>query len=34
MSTLSSGETADPAIWDDWLQCIDDAKKGKVDTAL
>ena len=34
MSTLSSGETADPAIWDDWLKCIDDVRKGKVDTAL
>lgn len=34
MSTLPSGRIADPAIWNDWLKCIDDVKQGKVDTSL
>lgn len=34
MCTLPSGETADPAIWEEWLKCINDVKKGNIDTAL
>ena len=34
MSTLPSGETADPAIWNEWLQCIEKAKNNNVDTNL
>jgi hypothetical protein len=34
MSTLANGETADPAIWDDWLKCIEEVKKGKVNIEL
>ncbi|EAZ90474.1 hypothetical protein [Crocosphaera chwakensis] len=34
MSTLSDGEIVDPAIWDDWLQCIDDVKQNQVDIEL
>ena len=34
MSTLPDGRVADPAIWNEWLQCIDDVKQGKVNTSL
>lgn len=34
MSTLSDGKTVDPAIWDDWLQCINEVKQNKVDIKL
>ena len=34
MSTLPDGKTADPAIWNDWVKCIDDVKQGKVNTSL
>lgn len=34
MSTLCDGQTADPAIWDDWLKCVEQAKKGQVNTEL
>ena len=34
MSTLPSGEIADPAVWDDWLECVEQAKKGQVNTQL
>ena len=34
MSTLPNGEIADPAIWSDWLECVEQAKTKKVDTKL
>jgi hypothetical protein len=34
MSTLPFGETADAAVWEDWMECVNNAKKGKVDTTL
>ena len=34
MSTLESGGTADPAVWSEWLQCVEQVKRGKVDTVL
>ena len=34
MSTLPSGEIADSAVWDDWLECVEQAKKGQVNTQL
>ena len=34
MSTLSDGMTADPAVYRDWLECINKVKQGKVDTKL
>ena len=34
MSTLPDSGTADPAVWQEWLECVDNAKKGKVDTSL
>lgn len=34
MSTLQDGGTADPAVWIEWLECIDLVKQGKVDTTL
>ena len=34
MSTLPDGGTADPAVWQEWLECINNAKKGQVDTSL
>ncbi len=30
MSILSDGDTADPAIWYEWLECVLKAKQGKV----
>lgn len=34
MSTLDDGTTADPAIWDDWLEAVDAVTKGSIDTHL
>ncbi|MEH2237383.1 hypothetical protein [Nostoc sp.] len=34
MSTLGDGETADPAVWHEWLGCVNQVKQGKVDTSL
>ena len=34
MSTLPDGETADPAVWHEWLKCVEKAKQGEVDTRL
>jgi hypothetical protein len=34
MSTLPEGGTADPAIWNEWLQCVEQAKKGEINTDL
>ena len=34
MSLLPDGSTADPAIWGDWLKCVEAAKGGKVDLQL
>lgn len=34
MSTLEDGETADPAVWHEWLRCVDKAKRNEVDTSL
>lgn len=34
MSSLGDGETADPAVWHEWLRCIDQVKQNQVDTSL
>jgi len=34
MSLLSDGSTADPAIWEDWIQCVQRVKGGDVDASL
>jgi hypothetical protein len=34
MSTVGDGETADPAVWHEWLRCINQVKQSKVDTSL
>ncbi len=34
MSILPNGDTADPAIWHEWLECLSKAKQGKVDTSF
>lgn len=34
MSLLDDGETADPAIWQDWLESIEKAKEHAVDQSL
>lgn len=34
MSTIGDGETADPAVWHEWLRCVDQVKQGRFDTDL
>ena len=34
MSTVGDGETADPAVWHEWLECVEQVKQNKVDTSL
>lgn len=34
MSFLPDGQTADPALWHDWLECVERARKGEVDLRL
>ena len=34
LGTLGDGKIADPAIWEDWLECVQKAKQGKVDKSL
>ncbi len=34
MGTLGDGKIADPATWEDWLECVQKAKQGKVDKSL
>jgi hypothetical protein len=34
MSTLSDGQPIDPAIWSEWLQCIEQVKKNRINTNL
>lgn len=34
MSLLPDGSTADPAIWSDWLQHVENARSGQVDAEL
>jgi hypothetical protein len=34
MSTLEDGDSADPAARVEWLECVEQAKKGSVDTSL
>jgi hypothetical protein len=34
MSTLGDGETADPAVWHEWLRCVNQVKQSKIDTSL
>ena len=34
MSLLEDGRTADPAIWQDWLESIEKAKEQVVDQSL
>jgi hypothetical protein len=34
MSTVGDCETADPAVWYEWLRCVEQAKQSKVDTSL
>jgi hypothetical protein len=31
MALLDDGGTADPAIWGEWLACVERARKGAVD---
>lgn len=33
-STVGDGETADPAVWYEWLRCVERVKQNKVDTSL
>lgn len=34
MSTLDNGETADPAVMHEWIECIKQAKKGHISTGM
>ena len=34
MSLLEDGVTADPAVWQDWMQSVQKAKQGGVDASL
>ena len=34
MSLLPDGQPADPAVWSDWLQAINEAKEGQVNVRL
>lgn len=34
MSFVPGGQTADPAAWHDWLECVDKSMNGKVDSML
>jgi hypothetical protein len=34
MSTLEDGETADPAIRQEWIECVEAAKNGRFSTAM
>jgi hypothetical protein len=34
MSLLEDGTPADPAVWDDWLRAVRQAKAGQVDLGL
>ena len=31
LSLLPDGGTSDPAAWDDWIKCVQKAKRGEVD---
>ncbi|MCG8459054.1 MAG: hypothetical protein MI919_22485 [Holophagales bacterium] len=34
MSLLPDGQPADPAVWADWLECVNRAKRGEVRSDL
>lgn len=34
MSTVGDGETADPAVWHEWLRCVNQVKQSQIDTSL
>jgi hypothetical protein len=34
MSMLEDGETADPAVWGEWLQAVQQAANADIDTQL
>jgi hypothetical protein len=34
LSLLANGTTADPAAWNDWIKCVDKARKREVDANL
>ncbi|AVH73656.1 hypothetical protein NLP_5326 [Nostoc sp. 'Lobaria pulmonaria (5183) cyanobiont'] len=34
MSTIEDSETADFAVWHEWLRCVAQVKQGKVDIDL
>jgi hypothetical protein len=34
MQIHSDGLTMDPAVWSDWLKCVDQAKSGEADIRL
>ena len=34
LSLLSDGTTADPSAWQDWLRCVDKARRRVVDANL
>ncbi|MBD2310801.1 hypothetical protein H6G20_03785 [Desertifilum sp. FACHB-1129] len=34
MSTLEDGTTADPAVWHEWLRCVNQVKQSQIDIGL
>ncbi|MFS2067274.1 hypothetical protein ACEN9D_00735 [Pseudomonas sp. CT11-2] len=34
MSYLADGETADPAVWKDWMRCLNEVLAGQGDAQL
>jgi len=34
MSYLADGETADPAVWEDWMRCVTNVLAGQGDAQL
>jgi hypothetical protein len=34
MSLLEDGMTADPSMWQDWIECVNKVKQGNVDASL
>lgn len=34
MSLLPDGQPVDPAVWSDWLRCLEQAQQGHVDATL
>ncbi|MFG6095939.1 hypothetical protein SPB21_11835 [Leptothoe sp. ISB3NOV94-8A] len=34
MSTLEDGDPADPAVWSEWIECIEKTKNGQISTRM